>query len=283
MNVKKSKYAELVFALKALEDKIFLHASLGQHETVQSFLLITVRKAKLENEIVLIPDQIIDEKIYIMISAQNEIPNIDHVDKVFTSLSAVKFNYLRFMKYVEFLSSKNETKSSKNENDTDNKTNDEKSNKTNLDDLMTTIKQNNKEIFIKVCDLKFHVARYGSDEYGRSIKLCVYTDEIVDQLLRQTPQEDHWIPDPNLFYLLDRVFGEYYMTKYISTINFFPIMIMPNDTVFLSAEEAKRDIDMLLGIDNKYCSKCNIPEYRTKLIDPDKDNNYLCINCKVTE
>ncbi len=271
---KKSKYAELVFALKALESKIFLHASMKQYETVQSFFLIAVRKAKLENEISLIgewnDDDIKKKKIDVIICAQNEIPNIVHVEKVFNGCCAIKFNYLRFMKFIEYSVPLR---------------NDEKDNATDINNFSSTITlSNGNETTIKVSDLKFHVARYGADEYGRSIKLIVYMDEIVEVLLKSTSEEDHWTPDPNLFYLLDRVFGEYYMTKYITTVNFFPTIIMPKDTVFLDIYEAKENIDELLKLNHKHCNICNIPEYRTKLteiIDINSQSKQLvCVNCK---
>lgn len=254
-----SKYADLVHALKALERRIFVHASLNQLESVQSFLLVAVRKVKLENDLSLIANwdgsDIIKKKINIIISAQNEIPNIVHVEGAFTNLTSTKFEHLRFIKFIEYLS-------------------DEK----NLNELSTTITTHGTttdETVVKVGNLKFHVAKYGTDEYGRSIKLNVYVNEIVDLLLKPSAEEDHWTPDPNLFYLLDLVFGEYYMTKHITTINFFPAIIMPADTQFLSAAEAKENIDILLGLEHERCSNCNIPEYRTSL-----NNQKACINCK---
>lgn len=249
-----SKYAELAYALKALETRIFVHASLQQIKTVESFLMVAIRKAKLENEITLVANwddtSILKKKVKIIISAQNEIPNIIHVERTFIGLIALKFEHLQFLKYVEYSS-------------------DEKS----LDELSTTI-QSDKKTNVTVGSLRFHVARHGTDEYGRSIKLAIYTNELVDELLKPTVEEDHWIPDPNLFYLLDLVFGEYYMTKHITTINFFPSIIMPSDTKFLTAVEAKEAIDVLLRLEHERCSVCNILEYRTKLI------NKKCVNCQ---
>ncbi len=248
-----SKYAELAYTLKALENRIFVHAALQQIQTVESFLMVAVRKAKLENEITLVANwndgDIIRKKIKLIISAQNEIPNMIHVERAFIGLTAMKFEHLQFIKYIEYSS-------------------DEKS----LDELFTTI-QSDKKTTVTVGNLRFHVARYGTDDYGRSIKLAVYTNELVDELLKSSTEEDHWIPDPNLFYLLDLVFGEYYMTKHITTINFFPSIIMPSDTKFLTAIEAKEAIDVLLRLEHEHCSVCNIPEYRTKLI------NKKCVNC----
>lgn len=272
--MERSKYAELAYTLKALESKIFLHASLKQIETVQSFLQVALRKAKLEDQLSLIAgwndgclqlkdhdSDIQKNKVNIIICAQNEIPNLPHVEKVFIALISLKFNHLRFMKFIEYLPIVN------NHQPTDP-----------YSELSTTIISEGTETkskTIKVKDLKFHVSRYGSDEYGRSIKLAVYTNEIIDTLLKPSSEEDHWIPDSNLFYLLDLVFGEYYMTKYITTINFFPAMIMPADTNFLTAQEAKEHIDILLKLEHRLCSVCNIPEYRTKL-----DSFNLCVNCK---
>jgi len=264
--MERSKYAELVFVLKALEDKILAHAILNQIETVESFLQVALRKAKLEDQISLLAgwnneclrQADTPKTIAIVICAQNEIPNIPHVERAFIGLTAVKFRYLRFMKFVEYHSTDF---------------------KDPYKNLSTTITSGSQKTTFKVQDLRFHVARYGTDEYGRSIKLAVYTKEIIDTLIKPSSDEDHWIPDPNLFYLLDLVFGEYYMTKYISTINFFPSMIMPNDTNFLSAQEAKEHIDILLKLETKYCAVCNVPEYRTKL---DLSSN-LCVNCKNAE
>jgi hypothetical protein len=258
----RSKYAELAFTLKALEDKIFFHAAHKQSETVQSFLNVAIRKAKLDNELSLIAGwddiDILKKRITIVLCAQNEIPNIEHVERAYIGLSALKFKYLRFLKFIEYHG-------------------DFKSDESKLDNLETTITSETstvKTTTIKVKDLKFHVARYGTDEYGRSIKLGVYTNEVIDTLLKPSAEEDHWIPNADLFYLLDLVFGEYYMTKYISTINFYPSMIMPADTNFLTATEAKENIDILLKLDVKRCTSCNLPEYRIKI-----GEKSLCSNC----
>ena len=259
----RSKYAELAFTLKALEDKIFFHAAHKQSETVQSFLNVAIRKAKLDNELSLIAGwdnvDILKKRITIVLCAQNEIPNIEHVERAYIGLSALKFKYLRFLKFIEYHDSNPDSK------------------ETCLDNLETTITSETSTVrstTIKVKDLKFHVARYGTDEFGRSIKLGVYTNEVIDTLLKPSAEEDHWIPNADLFYLLDLVFGEYYMTKYISTINFYPSMIMPADTKFLTATEAKENIDILLKLDIKRCTSCNLSEYRIKI-----GEKSLCLNC----
>ena len=259
----RSKYAELAFTLKALEDKIFFHAARKHNETVQSFLDIVLRKAKLDNELSLIAEwndvDILNKRITIVLCAQNEIPNIEHVESAYIGLSALKFKYSQFLKFVE--------------HHTDSKSDEGKLN--NLETTITSETSTSRSTTVKVKDLKFHVARYGTDEYGRSIKIGVYTNEVIDTLLKPSAEEDYWIPNADLFYLLDLVFGEYYMTKYISTINFYPSMIMPADTNFLTATEAKEHIDLLLKLNVKRCTSCNLPEYRIKI-----GENSLCLNCK---
>lgn len=254
------KYSTLALTLHALEQKIYMHASLNQVETVESFLEVALRKAKLTNDLSLIAnwtaDDIKNKKVHIIVSAQNEIPNIKNVDVAFDSFQAIKFKHLQFIKFIEYSDHKN------------------------FDELSITVSSGGRDVHVRTKDLKFHVAKHGVDEYGRSIKLGIYIDEIIDTLIKPTKTEDHWIPDPNLFYMLDLIFGEYYMTKHISTINCFPKLIMTSDTEFLTALEAKESIDLLLKITHNYCNVCGISEYRTKLI---KKDSYTCINCIKTK
>ena len=136
-----SKYAKLAYAARDLEMKIFAHASLNQVETVESFLKIIVAKSGLTGEISLMADwdeeSIKRQTVYISISAQNEIVNMPHVEKVFTGLIALQFKYVKFYKYIEsrpvFA----------------------------LEDLSVTIETETKTpILLNIKNLRFHVARY---------------------------------------------------------------------------------------------------------------------------
>ena len=254
-----SEYKELISCLHALEVPIFIHASANQTETVESFLTIIVRKTKLEDKISLLANwtesSIKARKINIILSAQNEIPNMTYVEELYNMISGISFKHCVFYKYVEYLP--------------DSKIPDS------IDDLSTVIGNQSNQITVKVKDLKFHVAKFNADQYGRCIKVAVYVNEIVDKLIKSTNSEDHWIPDPNLFYLLDLVLGEYHMTKHISNINFFPSIILTDSTTCLTAVEAKETINELMRLDVKTCNICHAPEYRVKILQ----QSGSCINC----
>jgi hypothetical protein len=262
-----NKYKELANALKSLESFIFVHASANHVPTVESFLTIAVRKAVLEGEITLLANwtikSIAAKKITIIISAQNEIPNVAHVEEFYKIVTKLKFKYFNFLKYVEYLPAPDDKTDS-------------------LETLSTTITSagptGNASCLCKVKDLRFHVAKFGADQYNRTLKIAVYVDEIIDKLIQPTASEDTWIPDKNLFYLMDLIFGEYYMTKHISNINFFPINVLasaPSQNRPVSIIEAKSNIDELLNLDHKICHKCKAPEYRV-----DIGNAGFCQNCQ---
>lgn len=248
-----SKYNELLISLKNLENFIFAHAAAKQDVTVQSFLTIALNKAKLEGEITLIVNSnetlIKAKKINLIICAQNEIANIPFVEDLYKVLTKGAFKYFNILKYNEYLPV--------NDNDT-------------IENLSTNIDK----VELKVKNMKFHVAKFGSDKYGRTIKVAVYINDITDSMLTQSECGNFWIPNDNLFYLLDLIFGEYYMTKHISNINFFPMNILQNDKDLMTATKAKSVIDILLRTDHKKCKSCSAPEYRT-----DINENNICNNC----
>lgn len=249
-----SSFAELAFSLKALEKIIIVHAKINQFKIVEDLLKVSTSKAKLQNSICLLPewndDLIQKQKIHIIICGQYELENFEKVEKCFKALNVLQFNHLIFLKYAEYPDIK--------ENPLENLS-------MKIDDLIT----------VNIEDLKFHVARYGSDESGRSIKIIVYVDPKIEHTLKQSKDETHWKPDQALIQMLDMIFGEYYMTKYISTINFVPAIVMPKNCNPVSAREAKEYIDVLLGLDIKYCQTCNFPSYRILI----KDESKSCISC----
>jgi hypothetical protein len=248
-----SKYNTLAVNLKNLENFIFAHAAIKQDITVNSFLIIALNKAKLEGEITLIVNSnetlIKAKKINLIICAQNEIANIPFVEDLYKVLTKNNFKYFNILKYNEYLPS--------NDKDT-------------IENLSTTIDK----VELKVENMKFHVAKFGSDKYGRTIKIAVYINDITDSMLTQSECGNFWIPNDNLFYLLDLIFGEYYMTKHISNINFFPINILQNDKDLMTATKAKSAINVLLRLNHKKCEKCSAPEYRANI-----NENNICNNC----
>lgn len=241
-----NKFKTLISALKALECKVFYHASANQSETVETFLDVIVRKAKLENYITLAAnwtkDTIEKKYVNIIISCQNEIANIKHVETLYDMIIKYRFVCCKFMKFIEY------------END--------------VETLSITIDTTN----IKATDFRFNVASTAPDTYGRTIQMIVYVDEIIDKLLKSTAEEDHWIPDKNLFYMFDLIFGEYYMTKHITTINFVPTIIMRNISS-LTPTETKEAIDTLIEHQYKTCKTCGIKEYRINIGE-------VCYNCQ---
>lgn len=254
------QFKDLLDTLKILEQKIFLHAKLNQVETIESFLSVIIRKACLENIITLIADwnnETINNKyLYIIISPQNEIPNIPIAEELFNFLINKKFIYIKFLKFVENISDKqNEDKN-----------------------ISMTISNgpSTPSSVLSSDKLKFSVSKFGADKYGRTIRMVVFVDEIIDKLLVQT-DNDYWIPNNNLFYMLDLLLGEYYMTKHIATINFFPIMIVPPKTDFMNVNQVRETINDLLNIELKTCSLCEIPEYRAQLRTI--NNHNICHNC----
>lgn len=248
---------DLSTSLRILESKIFVHARANQTETVESFLSIVVRKAKLENKITLIADwdnhTIKDNYLYIIISPQGEIPNIPEVEATFEYLiNCKKYTYLRFLKFVE-------------RRDVDEKS----------PIISVTIGGSSPSPQTLTSDkMKFLVAKSKADQYGRTIIITVHIDEIIDKLLTPSETGEFWIPDSNLFYMLDLLLGEYYMTKHIASINFFPAAIFDESKVKCQdIEQARETINDLLKINHLRCEKCLVSGYRTKL------NNKLCIYC----
>ena len=251
------KYAEIANTLHILESKIFAHARLNQVETVESFLSLVINKAKLIDKVTLVADwdnhTIKDNYLYIIVSPQNEIPNIEYVERLFDLLIARKFTFLKFLKFVEQRSSESKNAISLKISGSSGST-------------TSTVLSSDK--------LKFLVGKSGADVHGRTIRITVHVDEVIDALLKPSESGEYWIPDPNLFYMLDLLIGEYYMTKHIASISFFPSVIFDGrcDT-FQNIDQIRETMGDLLKSKHNVCTTCGVPSYRTKI------TNGLCIYC----
>jgi hypothetical protein len=239
-----SKNYEILYnSLSVLEAKIFAHAKLNQVMTVESFLNVVLSKSNLTNKLTMVShwneNTIKENYIYIILSPQNEIPNMATVEAVYSLLTAKEFRYVKFLKYVEEMDV--------------------------ADDYSFTVGDDKETTVVKLSQMKFNVAKFKADAYGRKIRLVVYVDEILDKLLKPTESGDHWIPDNNLFYALDMLIGEYHMTKNIATVNFFPRIILNENADVLDVHEVKRTINDLLGVNVNYCSVCKCPSYRAEI------------------
>lgn len=233
--------------LEWMENKIFHHARLKQIETVESFLAVAVNKSKLMDKIVLMADwnneTLAANIIHIVISPQNEIPNMQIVEELFEFLSKKKFKYIRFLKYIEYRG---------------------------LHSEITSFTVSN--LVVELKHLSYLVSKDVPDKYDRAIKIVVFVEPCVNIDAILQPFGDHWVPDKNLLYVLDMLIGEYYMTKHISTISFAPRAVVKVETI--KSDEVKDYIDELLRIKTKKCAKCKTPEYRTIL---NKDHCPYCM------
>lgn len=248
-------YPLLINLLKSFEVRIFAHARLNQVESVESFLDVLLLKSKLKDNLMLAGHW--DEKsikaqtLYIVISSQNEIPNMPHVDALYDLAILQHFKHLKFLKYIE-------------------------NGPTDGSNITMRISDGKSEdIILDSNKLEFSMAKCGRDQYGRTIQIVVYVDQVIDTLLTPSPNEDYFIPHDNLLYMLDLVIGEYYMTKHISRISFAPRIIMPKTLNFITnAETLKNDMNLLLGLTYDKCSKCFVSSYRVNVV------NGICFNCK---
>ena len=252
MSNKTDQYKTLANTLKILEIPILLHASSNQDEMVESFLQVALRKVKLENEVVLAAnynqENIKNKKVIISISAHNEALNIKYVEQLFDVLMTIKFSHLKFLKFIEYYSHE--------------------------DDQVSKLSLTINETKMDANNIKFHIGKSTPDKYGRTLKVVVYVNEIIEKLLKPSGDENTWIPDTNMFYLLDLILGEYYMTKHINTISFIPQFIMPANIDYLSIDEAREHCQILSNEKYKHCQTCNMPEYRVCI------KNKLCNYCE---
>ena len=250
-----SSYGVLINLLKSFEVRMFAHARLNQVETVESFLDVLLMKAKLKEHLMLAghwdAKSVKNNTLFIVISSQNEIPNMQYVEELYDLVILEKFKHLKFLKYIE-----NGTTDNSNVN-------------------MRISDGKNSDIMLDSSQLEFSIAKCGKDQYGRTIQIVVYVDQVIDTLLKPSPNEDYYIPHDNLLYMLDLVIGEYYMTKHISRISFAPRIIMQKSADFIiKAESLKTDMNLLLGFQCEKCTKCSVCSYRVKIV------NGVCFNCR---